>query len=344
MPNEKNNLLQEIERLQQENRRMVEEKDVADERFRQQTSMFDTSLDFVKSQNKELESSLADLKMSKSELENFAEELKSLLSTVEDQKSKIEHKTEELKASINYAKHIQASILPSPERMAKYFHDASLLFLPKDTVSGDFYWVDELQNGKIVIITGDCTGHGVPGAIMGAIVNSIINQTVNNQQLDTPAEIILAIHTLLLKTFQKNNAHNRDGLDISVSVIDNKEKKMYFSATMQELVYIQAGELHECKGNYFHLGREIERESKEINTTTIDLSIPTTFYMFSDGYSDQFGGEYDTKFMSKKLKKLLHEISQKEILTQQQILYQTLKSWQGKEEQTDDILVFACRV
>ncbi|HAS39341.1 MAG TPA: hypothetical protein DCS93_02635 [Microscillaceae bacterium] len=272
-----------------------------------------------------------------------------------DLETKVEERTEELTdknykitSSINYAKRIQEAVLPPVAQITSKLPDAMVFFKPRDIVSGDFYWFAEVfpagdsakpEATKMVLAAVDCTGHGVPGAFMSMIGNAYLNQIVRLQQLTSPEKILTALHQSIRKDLKQQETLNRDGMDVALVVIDQEAKTLEFAGAKNPLIYIQDGEMIEIKGDKFPVGGYAHEEEQSFRKHVIDISKPTTFYIYSDGFQDQFGGKKFRKFMSRKFKNLLHEIHAKPMQEQSKVLEGRLLDWMQDHKQVDDILV-----
>ncbi|OJJ22118.1 hypothetical protein BKI52_08760 [marine bacterium AO1-C] len=272
-----------------------------------------------------------------------------------DLETKVEERTEELTdknfkitSSINYAKRIQEAVLPPVVQITNKLPDAMVFFKPRDIVSGDFYWFAEVfpqdetnvqEATKMVLAAVDCTGHGVPGAFMSMIGNAYLNQIVRLQQITSPEKILEALHQSIRKDLKQQETLNRDGMDVALVVIDNETKTLEFAGAKNPLIYMQDGELFEVKGDKFPVGGYAHEEEQSFRKHVIDISKPTTFYIYSDGFQDQFGGKKSRKFMSRKFKNLLHEVHVKPMQEQAEILEDRLLDWMSDHKQVDDILV-----
>jgi serine phosphatase RsbU (regulator of sigma subunit) len=215
--------------------------------------------------------------------------------------------------------------------------------MPRDIVSGDFYWFSA-KAAKIILIAADCTGHGVPGAFMTMISNQLLYEIIENKKITDAAQILNYLHRSVRKVMKQDETGNREGMDLSLVVIDKEKKTMEFAGAKNPLIYIQDGKLNHIKGDRVSIGGEERAKAKTFGKHIIDISVPTTFYLFSDGYQDQFGGKNNRKIMLPKMKELFLEIYKKEMATQKNILESTLKKWteEGNEKQIDDILVIGC--
>jgi hypothetical protein len=261
----------------------------------------------------------------------------------------LESKTRTLHQSINYAKHIQNAILPPQMVIKALFPESFILYKPKDIVSGDFYWIDRKvnENGgmRIAIAAVDCTGHGVPGAIMSMIGYNLLNQYSNQATLDEPNLLIQKLHQGVIQSLQQEQTENRDGMDLSICVYDSEKQTIDFVGAKNPLIYIQNNELHEIKGTNASVGGAFYK-NKDIRFEkhTIDVSIPTTIYLYSDGYQDQFGGKDGRKFMKSKFKTMLFENYQKPIEEQHKLFSRTFNKWKENEDQVDDVLLIGLKI
>ena len=262
---------------------------------------------------------------------------------IEHQRNEVQKSSDKITASINYAKRIQDAFLPDITAIQRTLPESFVLFKPRDIVSGDFYWFTEKKN-KIFISALDCTGHGVPGAFMSMIGNELLNEAVNRIKLTKPNEILSHLHTGVRIGLRQYETESRDGMDMTLCCIDLEQRTLEFAGANNPLVYMQDGELMVIKGNKYSIGGEQREVKREYTNHTIDISKPTTFYLFSDGYQDQFGGKEGKKFMSKKFRQLLHMIHERPMPEQKALLDKTIQKWQGDIKQIDDILVMGVRV
>ncbi|NOU18886.1 MAG: tetratricopeptide repeat protein [Bacteroidales bacterium] len=263
---------------------------------------------------------------------------------LEEKNELITEQKKEITDSIRYASRIQRAILPSDEIMRLNLPEHFVLYLPRDIVSGDFFWLSQ-RGGKIVIVAADCTGHGVPGAFMSMLGVSFLYEIVNKEGIMQPGSILnyLRDHvkSTLSQTGKKDEA--KDGMDISLCVFDPKEMKLEWAGAYNPLYLIRNGELTEYKANKMpiaiHMNDHIPFTNNEISVQKGD-----TFYISSDGYADQFGGTDGRKFMSKKYKEMLLQIWDKPMDEQKEIIQKAHLDWKGHHEQVDDILVMGVRV
>ncbi|MGB0525906.1 MAG: GAF domain-containing SpoIIE family protein phosphatase [Flammeovirgaceae bacterium] len=252
-----------------------------------------------------------------------------------------------LTSSINYAKRIQSSILPKLETIQQHLPESFILFKPKDIVSGDFYFFSELPDKKLVLVAADCTGHGVPGAFTSMMGYSLLNSIINEKQLTDPKEILASLDRSISETFRQKESKNRDGMDLAIAIIDQTNKKLYFGGAKNSLYYQQAGELKIIKGSKKSVGGlSVKREHIDYETHELALDQPTTIYLASDGYQDQFGGASCKKISSRGFQDLLARHQDKPMAEQKILLEQHLHDWmeETEQKQIDDILVMGFRL
>jgi len=277
----------------------------------------------------------------------------------------IEVKNKDITDSINYSKRIQDASLSPKELKYKLFPDAFVLFKPKDIVSGDFYWYAE-KNGKRLIASCDCTGHGVPGALMSMIGNNILNRIVNEKGVTSPDEILNQLHKEIRKALnQDDQGGAKDGMDIALVVFNSETEIEYAGAhrplwilrsqnqTMagietREISFLQnenlITSLEEIKPDKNSIGGMQSESERKFAKHKISLSKGDSIYIFSDGFVDQFGGTDGKKFMSKRFKDLLLVNYAKPMMEQEKNLRNTIETWKGSREQVDDILVIGIKI
>lgn len=266
---------------------------------------------------------------------------------LEKQKHEIEELLREVTDSIHYAKRIQNAILPSETYCKRLIPQSFILFKPKDIVSGDFYWVNE-RNGKAIFAAIDCTGHGVPGALMTIVGYNSLNQAMLQTKSDEPAELLNGLNEGVIKTFTHESGHAeiKDGMDAAMCVVDVKKRKLQYAGAFNPLYIIRkdSQDVEEIKANKFPIGNFVGEEEQKFTNHEMDLNEGDTIYIFSDGYADQFGGPKGKKFRYKNFRDLLLSIQDKSMDEQQKILDDAIESWKGSLEQIDDILVIGIRV
>ncbi|TAD95436.1 MAG: hypothetical protein EAZ97_15485 [Bacteroidetes bacterium] len=264
---------------------------------------------------------------------------------IEEQRNDLNQKNEKITSSINYARRIQTAMLPRQEILQNLLPESFILFRPRELVSGDFYFFVQ-KNEKIIIAAIDCTGHGIPGAFMSLIGNDLLNDIILSKNILNPDQILTELHKGVRFALKQEETENRDGMDLALCVFDKKNNILEFAGAKNPLILIQNQVLSQTKGDSNPIGGlQKINEERSFTKHTFKTDIPTTVYIFSDGFQDQFGGELSQKFMIKNLRDLLLEIHEKPMPTQKQILEKTFENWLGiKNKQIDDVLLigFKC--
>lgn len=260
---------------------------------------------------------------------------------VENQKEELETKNREITESLHYARYLQEVILPPLFFIKENVRDCFVLYKPKDIVAGDFYFAE--KNGDYFFIAAaDCTGHGVPGAMLSVLCSNALNQAVKEFGLKAPGQILDKVNELLTGTFEKSQQDVNDGMDISLLSINQKEKTIQWAGANNSLWYVNAGSMHEIKSDKQPIGKFVGRNL--FTTHQLPLMDTSWYYLITDGYADQFGGKEGKKFMRKNLWELLSSISEFSGGSQKEKLEDTLKNWSGSYEQVDDITIIGIRV
>lgn len=269
-----------------------------------------------------------------------------------EQKAIIEAKNHDITDSIKYAKNIQEALLPPLANMHKELHDAFVLYLPKDIVSGDFYWFSK-RNNKRFIASVDCTGHGVPGAFMSIIGNTLLNEIVTDKNITQPAEILNELHAGVKTALKQSNSENerRDGMDIALCSLNEDNTILEYAGANRPLWIFRKNRTGEnafemIKANKFPIGGlEMPNEEKrQFTSHNISVEKGDMIYLFSDGYADQFGGPKGKKFMVGNMQKLVAGIYDKPVKEQEKQLLQSFLNWKGSIDQIDDVLVIGFRI
>jgi serine phosphatase RsbU (regulator of sigma subunit) len=262
-------------------------------------------------------------------------------------KTIIEEKNKNITDSINYAKRIQEATLPSEEEIKRLLPDSFLFFQPKDIVSGDFYWITEVQ-GKVFFLVADSTGHGVPGSLMSMMAASLFHDSVIEKKISDPALILDDVRAGIIRTLKQTGreGEQKDGLDASLCVWDKSSNQLMWAGANNPLWYIHNGELKEIKANKQPVGYYSDAKSftSHVIHLNSDKNKSEVYYLFTDGYSDQFGGEKGKKFKSSNLKKLLLSVSKEPMEMQKKIISETLSKWKEDYEQVDDICIMGVRI
>ena len=256
----------------------------------------------------------------------------------------IAEKNKDILDSINYAKRIQSAILPGKDVVEKLFPDHFILFKPKDIVSGDFYWVSGNGN-KSMIAAVDCTGHGVPGALLSMIGHNALNKTVNQEGLTKPDKVLSAIHREVISTLgQDGRTDLKDGMDIALCTYHNDSGLLECAGAFNSVLIVRKDStLEEIKGDRHAIASAVASE-KGFTLNSIQLQKGDVFYLLSDGFSDQFGGKDGKKFKISRIKELLLQIHNKPVSEQHRIIETTIEEWRGDLEQIDDVMVIGVRV
>ncbi|WP_375560233.1 SpoIIE family protein phosphatase [Bernardetia sp. OM2101] len=253
-------------------------------------------------------------------------------------------KNKNINASINYASRIQKAMLPPTEEIKNAFDEAFILWLPRDVVSGDFYWFARVDE-KIFIAAVDCTGHGVPGAFMSMIGNDMLNHIVLEKKVTTPSLILAGLHQQVSTALRQSETQNRDGMDMALCVFDTKTKELEFAGAKNPLYYIQGGKLNDIPGSKSPIGGKWRGEKERVyENHTLKIEEETMIFLCTDGYQDQFGGKKGKKLMRKNLKALFVEIAQLEDNQQKEKLENYFLDWKKEESQVDDVLVMGFKV
>lgn len=267
--------------------------------------------------------------------------LKKLQEDLKISEQKLLQTNKNLVDSINYAKHIQDAFVVQINILQRLIPNSFIFQQPKNIVSGDFIWMFE-YNHYIYLGIGDCTGHGVPGAMLSIFIISMLNQIVSLSQNQTPAEILRKLDNLIKKYLLQYNKNIKDSAEISLIKYNKNTQTILFSAANRPLVHIRNNNMTIYKGAKFVLGND-ERRSEFVKDIEVVLNQDDMIYMFSDGYADQFGGEKNSKFSTKKLYDLLQDCSNFPVNEQQEKLQSTYTSWKGENSQIDDVVLIGIK-
>lgn len=264
---------------------------------------------------------------------------------IESQRDVLVEQQKQILDSIMYSKRLQNAILPTNEYVHELFPDSFILYIPKDIISGDFYWFHSNGNKRFFSAI-DCTGHGVPGALLSMVGQNWLNYAVKDLKLDTPSEILDILNEGVISTFKEKDDESsvRDGMDVALCCIDYDNMKLHYAGAYNPVLIISDGEKHQIKGDSFPVGAFYGRKREKFTNHVIDVKKGDVVYVYSDGYADQFGGEKGAKFMIKRFRQMLIEIHDKPMDSQKEILDSTLHEWMGTNEQVDDITVVGIRV
>jgi len=260
---------------------------------------------------------------------------------LEQQKGIIEEKNKDITDSINYAKRIQDAILPPIELIQQKLPSTFLLYKPKDIIAGDFYWMEEIDH-IVFIAAADCTGHGVPGAMVSVVCSNALNSAVKEFGLRDTGKILDKTRELVLETFKKSGEEIKDGMDISLLAIDEAKQQISWSGANNQLWYISNKQLHEIKADKQSIGKT--DNPKPFTKHTLEFKKDDIYYLMTDGYPDQFGGPKGKKFKYKQLEEKLLAISDKSLKEQSVILRDAFNDWKGNLDQVDDVTLIGIKL
>jgi serine phosphatase RsbU (regulator of sigma subunit)/Tfp pilus assembly protein PilF len=272
-------------------------------------------------------------------IEEQKEEVEQQKEVVELAHHELEEKNQEIMDSITYAKRIQSAILPAAKVVKEYLKESFILYKPKDVVAGDFYWMEHKDN-KVLFAAADCTGHGVPGAMVSVVCNNALNRSVREHGLTDPGEILSKTREIVIAEFEKSEEEVKDGMDIALCSLEGM--KLKYAGAHNPLWIIRNGEIIETKANKQPIGQFDNPEP--YTTHSFDLEAGDSIYIFSDGYVDQFGGEKGKKFKSNAFRELLLSIQDKAMEEQKTIIDEAFESWRGNLEQIDDVCIIGVQV
>ncbi len=314
------------------------------------------SYKIIKLSKKRLEEKNAAIQIQNHEIAQQKEELQSQRDEIQEQNSilkrvfnNIKIKNRELTDSIKYAQRIQQSIFPTDNFINEFLPNSFILFQPKEILSGDFYFIKQnnlsTDTEKIIISAVDCTGHGVPGALMSIVGKDLLDHSITELGLSKPSEILESLNIGINNTFKQDTIGYiaKDGMDIALITIEKNTKKLEFAGAKNPIYLIRNNSLSIFKGDIYEIGNT-ERKKDLYTNHEIQLQKNDIIYLFSDGYPDQFGGDRGKKFKHKTFQELLLKIHQKPLLEQKNTLYNEFIEWKGNQEQIDDVLVIGIKI
>jgi serine phosphatase RsbU (regulator of sigma subunit) len=257
----------------------------------------------------------------------------------EIQKEQIEGAHKEITDSIAYAKRIQSAILPPKSMVKEFLPDSFILYKPKDVVAGDFYWIEKIED-EIIFAAADCTGHGVPGAMVSVVCNGALNRSVREFKKREPGEILDKARDIVIQEFEKSEEDVKDGMDIALCSL--KGKTLKYAGAHNPLWIIRNGEILETKADKQPIGKF--EAAKPFTTHEFELEDGDLIYLFSDGFVDQFGGDKGKKFKPRPLRELLLSMKDQSLEKQIGLLDVAFEKWRGDLEQVDDVCMIGVRV
>jgi serine phosphatase RsbU (regulator of sigma subunit) len=280
-------------------------------------------------------------------LQDYLEnELKARTKEVRKQKEEIEVKNRDITDSINYAQRIQFSVLPSTSTLLEHCSGAFIFYRPRDIVSGDFYWFDYFpQNNRLLIVCADSTGHGVPGAFMSLIGTTLIKDIALRSDVLNPGDILHRLDENVQSTLNQNRDSEQanDGMDIIVCEINTVSFLAKISSAMRPYVIYQDGKPTTYKSSRSSIGGQYVG-NKVFATNEIQLSKGDSIYMFTDGYTDQFGGPSGKKFKMNRLQNILDDIHNRDMEEQYRVVKENFDLWKGHNLQVDDVLMIGVKI
>ncbi len=261
------------------------------------------------------------------------------------QKNVVEEQHRDITDSIKYAKRIQEAILPPLNLWHKILPNSFILHLPKDVLSGDFYWIEETENYTYVA-AADCTGHGVPGALISIVNFNLLNKAVLEKNLVTPSEILDAVNIWLTESLHQTYGEStvKDGMDITLIAINKHSNEVLFTGANNSIYVVSNEELRQIKGDKFPVGAFIEDKIQKFTLKTITVNKGDCIYLFSDGFADQFGGSKGKKYKYSPFQEKLTLIANSTMPEQKNSLKQEFLDWKGAHEQVDDVLVIGIKI
>lgn len=272
------------------------------------------------------------------------DEIEKQRDNITEQRDRIAEQNKLIWDSIHYAQRIQRAILPDDQNFSNVLDHFFIMYRPKDVVSGDFYWESKIGD-EVIVVAADCTGHGVPGALMSMLGVTFLNDIVNTRKITRPSEILNKLRDDVINAFNQYSSREGeiyDGMDIAVCSINQKSRIIQFSGANNPLILIRESEIHQFKGDRMPVA--ISDRMMSFNNHTIELLPDDQVYIFSDGYIDQFGGADNKKFMRKRLVNLLLDIKNEPMHRQKKILSERFDEWKGSHEQTDDVVMIGLKI
>jgi len=283
-----------------------------------------------------------ELKKTKEKIEAEKSKIETLNTMLQNTNIKLNYAYNNIKNSIHYAKRIQESLLPNLDFLVENGMKHIVINKPKNVISGDFYWVEKI-NEKIFIAVADCTGHGVPGALLSMLGNNLLYQIVNIENIHNPAEILNRLNLKFRNILKQEITLSHDGMDIALCVIDAKTKIMEYAGAKRPIYYFNNEQLIELKPDKFSIGG-LENNHSVFNKQIVELKSGNRIFMFTDGITDQFDNNNKKKITRKRFENQLSLFVKLPLKTTKKELLNFLKEWKGGNSQTDDILVFAFEI
>ncbi len=351
---------QKVKEVESEKQQIQEEKERAESRFRDNLIILSTIIVLllilattfflynrvIKKQKSEIEITKDQLAEKVEEIHQQNEEIKVQRDSLSQKTKELERTYNQIRSSIYSAERIQNAILDKPQEIMRHVNDGFIFFAPRDIVSGDFYWYSH-KGAETIIAAVDCTGHGVPGAFMTMLGNSLLNQIVNENYITEPSEILTLLDAKVQETLhQQERDTSHDGMDMTLININRYTQKVIFAGAKNPLYYVKNNVLHQIKGTNIPIGSTKFKKNHQFKSHEIEIEGGEVFYLQSDGFQDQFGGEVKNrkKYMKTRYKDFLLEISSLPLSEQCQALEKEFRTWKGENSQTDDVLVMGIKL
>lgn len=262
-------------------------------------------------------------------------------SRLNEQKKELKFRNDRINESIDYASKIQHSMLPSQDVFKELFPESFVFYQPRDVLSGDFYFVDKVNyrgNECSVVVAADCTGHGIPGAMMSMMGNSMLHKLLQREVDKSPGNILTKLDRSIQFELKQKETNNQDGMDISIAYVDKENKVIHYATANSYIAYVKDEEMATVRGENFGVGG-VKEEEVTFSTRVIEWKKSMKLYMFSDGFQDQFGGSKGRKFQRGKFHQLLKDISGLAPQSQHESIANSFEFWKGNNDQVDDILI-----
>ncbi|MEN9445371.1 MAG: hypothetical protein RIS47_2262, partial [Bacteroidota bacterium] len=298
----------------------------------------------IEEQNEYLKEYQEELIAQNAELYAQQEEIEAQSDLIMAQHDRINYQNTEIHQGLSYARRIQKSIMPKETKLLEFFPKSFLLFEPKDILSGDFFWTSALASKRIVAVA-DCTGHGVPGAMLSMLGMASLNEIVLNSLNTEPGFILEKLRRRVIRSLQyaQEQSVTHDGMDIALCVFDTSNNTVQYAGAYNSLIHVCNGIFMEYFADRMPIGTH-NGKLPPFTTQTIQYHSGDVFYLFSDGYADQFGGPDSKKFKKTAFKNYLFEIHQHPMQDQKELLGHTFHTWRGDREQIDDVTVVGIRI
>lgn len=299
----------------------------------------------IEKQNYTLKEKQEEINAQNEELQQQQEEIMAQRDALEVMNNELDKKNKDMTSSITYASRIQRGILPSPNHMSKFFPEHFVFFQPRDIVSGDFYWFAEDED-MCIFVAADCTGHGVPGALMSMIASSSLNKAFFEMQARSPEKLLEIASQEIIRALDQMNNKSSDGMDATVCAYFPKQNKLLFAGAKNPIFYVRNNEITEIKGDNQPVGDYVYGENRHYTLHELPITEPMMIYMFSDGFHDQFGGDKRKKLGRRKFQEILLGIHQKPADMQHKFLHIYHEKWKNEagEPQIDDVLVAGFKI